>query len=195
MLSAFVVLAAIVFALVIISTRRYKKWMINYPGNRLRSPVPLTTASVILGIGLGGFLDGILLHQVFQVHEMLSNKIPATDYVGKSINMFWDGIFHLFCLLVVLTGIILLWKTARRKEIDKSGNLLAGGLLVGWALFNIVEGIIDHQVLKLHNVIELSPDHSPGNYGFLVISFIMLCVGALIIKKKPALNTQSAGQE
>lgn len=40
---------------------------------------------------------------------MLAAKIPATDYIGKSVNMFWDGIFHFFCLVVVLVGIVMLW--------------------------------------------------------------------------------------
>lgn len=100
---------------------------------------------------MGGFVDGIFLHQILQVHEMLSNKISALDYIGKSVNMFWDGIFHAFCFIVVLIGIILLWKLLKRKDVDHSGNLFAGGLLLGWGLFNIVEGIIDHQLLKLHN--------------------------------------------
>jgi uncharacterized membrane protein len=32
-----------------------------------------TTAGILLGIGLGGFVDGIALHQIFQWHNMLSN--------------------------------------------------------------------------------------------------------------------------
>lgn len=137
---------------------------------------------MVLGIGLGGFIDGIILHQLLQVHEMLSNKIPATDYIGKSINMFWDGIFHFFCLIVVIIGVILLWKLVKRKDVSHSGNLLAGGLLSGWGIFNIVEGIIDHQLLQLHNVVELSPNHAIGNYGFLGVSVIMIIAGYLIIR-------------
>ncbi|RYF47809.1 MAG: DUF2243 domain-containing protein, partial [Cytophagaceae bacterium] len=102
---------------------------------------------MVIGIGLGGFIDGIVLHQILQWHEMLSAKIPNTEYVGKSINMFWDGIFHFFCLLVTLVGIVLLWKLLKRNDINRSGKLLSGGLLLGWGLFNIVEGVIDHHLL------------------------------------------------
>lgn len=87
-------------------------------------PVPLSLAATITGIGMGGFVDGIFLHQILQVHEMLSNKISALDYIGKSVNMFWDGIFHAFCFIVVLIGIILLWKLLKRKDVDHSGNCL-----------------------------------------------------------------------
>lgn len=182
MLSAFVVLAFIVVALSVVAAKRHRSWLQKYPGVSVLSPVPLTTASTVLGIGLGGFIDGIVLHQILQVHEMLSNKIPATDYVGKSVNMFWDGIFHAFCLLVVLTGLVLLWQLMWRKDADRSGKLLAAGLLFGWGIFNIVEGIIDHQILRLHNVVEYAHNHNEGNYLFLGISVVMLLIGYWLVR-------------
>ena len=35
--------------------------------------MPLIIAGIFLGLGLGGFVDGILLHQILQWHHMLSN--------------------------------------------------------------------------------------------------------------------------
>lgn len=177
MLSPFIVLSVIVVALTALSTRSHKARLAANPGAVVLSPVPLTTASVVLGIGFGGFVDGIVLHQILQVHEMLSNKIPATDYVGKSVNMFWDGIFHAFCLLVVIVGVTLLWKLLGRKDADCSAKLLAAGGLMGWGTFNLVEGVLNHQILELHNVIEYASDHAPGNYAFLGASLVMLIAG------------------
>ena len=184
MLSAFIVLTVIVVILTRMWSKRHKTKVAAAPNVQLLSPVPLTTASMILGIGIGGFIDGIVFHQILQLHAMLSNKIPTTDYIGKSVNMFWDGIFHFFCLLVVLTGLILMWKLLFRKDADPSGKLFGGGLLLGWGLFNIVEGVINHQVLKLHNVIEFSLNHDIGNFTFLGISVVFLVVGYLIVHKR-----------
>ena len=181
MLSAFIVLAVVVAALTAITAKRHRKRLIANPGLPMLSPVPLTTASMVLGIGLGGFLDGIVLHQVLQWHEMLSAKIPATEYVGKSVNMFWDGVFHFFCLVVVLVGVVLLWKLLWRKDVDRSGKLLGGGLLLGWGLFNIIEGVIDHHILKLHNVMELAANHDPANLIFLGLSVVMLIIGYALV--------------
>lgn len=186
MLSAFFVLAAVVALLAFLNRRRYKTYTTNNPSVNHLSPVPLTTAAIILGIGIGGFLDGIVLHQILQWHEMLSNKIPATNYIGKSVNMFWDGIFHAFTLVVTFTGIILLWKLLHQKNINRSGYLLSGGLLIGWGLFNLIEGMIDHQLLKLHNVNELSDKPQAWNFGFLVISVLLLLIGYFLIKKSIA---------
>jgi len=184
MLSAFIVLAIVVGILTALTNKRHSARVAANPNVQLLSPVPLTTASMVLGIGLGGFIDGIVLHQILQWHEMLSNKIPATDYIGKSVNMFWDGIFHAFCLVVVLIGTILLWKLLKRKDIDTSGKLFSGGLILGWGLFNIAEGVIDHHLLKLHNVMELSSNHDLANIAFLGISIIMIVIGYLLVNQR-----------
>ena len=166
MLSAFIVLAIVVAVLSAVSAKRHRSRIQINSG--LLTPVPLTTAATVL-------------HQILQWHEMLSFRIPTTDIVGKSVNMFWDGVFHAFCLVVVLIGVVLLWNLLGRKDIDRSGKLLAGGMLLGWGLFNIVEGIIDHHILKLHNVFELAVNHGPANYIFLGISVVMIIVGFALV--------------
>jgi uncharacterized membrane protein len=35
-----------------------------------------TVAGILIGIGMGGFVDGIVLHQMAQWHNMLSNIVP-----------------------------------------------------------------------------------------------------------------------
>lgn len=183
MLSAFIAIAVIVAILSVLTAKRHRANVSKYSNRQLLTPVPLATTAMILGIGAGGFIDGIVLHQILQWHEMLSNKIPATDYVGKSVNMFWDGIFHAFTLLVTLVGIILLWKLLYRKDINRSGYLLSGGMLLGWGLFNIVEGLIDHHWLKLHNVREISSNPEMWNFGFLGLSVILILVGIALTRK------------
>lgn len=190
MLSAFLILAILVVFLTYLSNKNYAKILILNSGSKLLNPVPLTTAAIVLGIGIGGFIDGIVFHQILQWHEMISNKIPPITIEAKSVNMFWDGIFHTFNLIVVVTGMLLLWKTLHRKDIDKSGSLLAGGLLWGWGLFNLVEGIIDHHLLKLHNVREITHNIDIWNYGFLFFSVLILTTGYLLTHKKLILRNK-----
>ncbi|MBB3911141.1 DUF2243 domain-containing protein [Sphingomonas desiccabilis] len=117
---------------------------------------PLLSAGLALGIGMGGFVDGIVFHQILQFHNMLSARIPNTDYVGAKVNMVWDGFFHAGVWTITAIGIALLWRAGRREGADLSGGLLAGSLLIGWGLFNLVEGVIDHHLLQLHHVYEPS---------------------------------------
>lgn len=182
MLLAFIVLGAIVAALVWIAKRLEKYRRARHPD--VKSMVPLSCAATILGIGLGGFIDGVVLHQILQWHEMLSNKIPPDTLLNKSVNMFWDGIFHAFCLLVTLTGVYLLFGVLRKPHAALSYKLLNGGLLLGWGLFNLVEGVIDHQLLKLHNVREITDNVLAWNYGFLVFSLLLIAAGTLLISRQ-----------
>lgn len=113
---------------------------------------PLVGAGMVLGIGLGGFVDGILLHQILQWHNMLSSERPPTDLISMKYNMVWDGLFHALTWTMCAIGIGLLFSAGRRGDVPWSGRLLLGSLVAGWGLFNFVEGLIDHQLLGLHHV-------------------------------------------
>ena len=132
---------------------------------------------------MGGFVDGILLHQILQWHQMVSAKLPPDTVINKEVNMFWDGIFHSFTWLTTALGIYLLWRVAYHGRAPLSNRIFGGSLLLGFGLFNIVEGIIDHHILVLHNVREISTNQSAWNYGFLIISAIMLVVGWLLVQR------------
>lgn len=177
MLSAFIVLAIIIAIFSWLATRRYQNRLLANPALVEPNALPLMAAATVLGIGLGGFIDGIVLHQILQWHEMLTNKLPADTLVNKSINMFWDGIFHLFTLITTIIGVFLLWNLLHKENINTSKYLLWGGLSMGWGLFNLVEGIIDHQLLKLHNVREWSTNQELWNYGFLAFGLLLVILG------------------
>jgi uncharacterized membrane protein len=112
-------------------------------------------AGIFLGLGLGGFFDGIVLHQILQWHHMLTSAgFPADSVDNLRVNTFWDGLFHASTYVFVVVGVLLLWRSAHRRHLWWSGRLLAGSMLLGFGLFNVVEGLVDHQVLGLHHVNE-----------------------------------------
>ncbi len=181
MLSAFIVIGLVKAALTWLAVKRYRQL---FEGNNLLlNPVPLLSAGGVLGIGLGGFADGIVFHQVLQWHEMLTAKIPADNFVNKSVNMFWDGIFHSFVLLATLLGIYLLFRVLHRPTVVKDGRLLSGGMLAGWGMFNLIEGIIDHHILKLHNVYEYTMFRDWYNYGFLLSGVLLIALGWMLSRR------------
>lgn len=120
----------------------------------LSDPRPLIAAGTLLGIGMGGFVDGIVLHQILQVHNMLSAKYPPTTLANVEINMVWDGLFHAFTWILTAVGLAMLWKAGQKREVPWSTKMLVGSLIQGWGIFNLVEGIIDHHILGIHHVIE-----------------------------------------
>ena len=134
------------------------------PTIRLRS-----MAGIILGIGLGGFVDGILLHQIVHWHNMGSAKLAPVTLAALRDNKRWDGFFHGAVWLVTVVGVYQLLADARRGVALPTHRAFTGQLLLGWGAFNLVEGIIDHHVLGLHHVRDL-PMHVPAyDWVFLII--------------------------
>lgn len=117
-----------------------------------------TAAGILFGLGLGGFFDGIVLHQILQWHHMLTSAgWPADNVHDLKVNTLWDGIFHASTYVFVVAGLVVLWRRAQRTHLWWSGRMLVGSMLLGFGIFNVVEGIIDHQILGLHHVNETVP--------------------------------------
>ena len=112
---------------------------------------------------------------------MVSNQLAIDTVVGKAVNMFWDGIFHAVALVAVVIAFISLVRLLKKKNINPSYKLAWGGALAGWGIFNFVEGIIHHHIIKLHNVNEFAMNQDIWNYGFLVSGVIFMAVGFSII--------------
>jgi uncharacterized membrane protein len=140
---------------------------------------PLVAAGLLIGAGLGGFVDGILFHQILQLHGMLSARLPMHILANAKINMFWDGLFHVLTWLSTAFGIALLWRAARRQEVPWSGRTFVGALLGGWGVFNFVEGLIDHHLLGIHHVVE-SLGLSGYDYAFLASGVVLMAVGYML---------------
>lgn len=117
-----------------------------------------TAAGIFFGLGLGGFFDGIVLHQILQWHHMFTSAGYPPDSVSNlKFNTLWDGLFHASTYVFVVIGLVLLWRAAHRRHLWWSGRMLAGSMLMGFGLFNVVEGIVDHHVLQIHHVNETVP--------------------------------------
>lgn len=145
--------------------------------------VPIVVFSSLLGIGMGGFVDGILLHQILQWHQMISNTLPPENLEAKNINMFWDGIFHAVTWSITLLGILLMWKTMQRKDLYFSNKVFYGGLIAGWGAFNLVDSIFNHYLFQFHNVRENIANPGLYNAGFLVFALLLLGIGWMMIRK------------
>lgn len=139
------------------------------------------SAGLLLGTGLGGFVDGIVLHQLLQWHNMLSSVRPPIDLIEMKYNMVWDGLFHAFTWLMVALGVWRLWLAGRRADVPWSGRTFVGSLVLGWGLFNTVEGLIDHQLLGIHHV-HPGADQLAWDIGFLALGLVQLGAGWAAIR-------------
>ena len=91
--------------------------------------------------------------------------------------------FMTYTWMVTLTGIICIWRALGYPGNSRSGFLLAGGLLQGWAVFNLIEGILNHHLLRLHHVREITGSTDLWNFGFLILSVLLLFIGIFISRR------------
>ncbi|MFG2606383.1 DUF2243 domain-containing protein [Streptomyces sp. NPDC048514] len=153
------------------------------------APKSLQLPGIVLGVGLGGFVDGILLHQLLQWHHMLTStnhdRIGVRYYdphtvSGLEMNTVWDGVFHTVCWLAVLTGLAILYArvTTERRRVWTS-RVLWGWILAGWGVFNLVEGLLDHQILGIHHV-HGGPHQLWWDMAFLLLGALLVAGGRLL---------------
>jgi len=92
---------------------------------------------------------------------------PPTTVAGLETNTLWDGLFHAATWVAVAVGVYILWRRTSGWRWAISGRAFIGWLLVGWGLFNLVEGVVDHHILTIHHVRDDVSDPLPWDLGFL----------------------------
>jgi uncharacterized membrane protein len=154
---------------------------------------PSKASGLLYGLGFGGFVDGILLHQILQWHHMVSHVsgYPVTTVAGLEVNTFADGLFHLATWLFVMAGAITSLRAWRTGRVAPSWSFHFGLMLAGWGIFNVVEGLVDHQVLGVHHVRDDLGAPLSWDLGFLVFG-VLLVLGGWALHRRGLREMRSA---
>ena len=139
----------------------------------------LLWTGIILGIGLVGALDEIILHQLLQWHNLYVHTTPS----GRIIS---DGLFHIVSSALLLLGALRLWTQRRRISQVGSARPLTAGVLLGMGGFNLYDGIVQHKLLQLHPVREGVANQLPYDLAFNGIAIGLLLVGWLLWRRSSA---------
>jgi uncharacterized membrane protein len=99
-------------------------------------------------------VDGIVLHQILQWHHMVSDvgEHPTTTVAGLEANTLADGLFHALTWVFVVAASMGTLHSWRQGRIAPTWPFHSGLVLTGWGLFNVVEGLVNHQLLGVHHV-------------------------------------------
>ena len=141
-------------------------------------------AGLTLGFALGGFFDGILLHQILQWHHLLSGLEQARADLRFLI--LTDGLFHLLMYLVAGVGLWLLVKA--KHELDRpgvTGRLVSAGL-VGFGLWHVADALVSHWLLGIHRI--RTDAANPLLWDILWVcafGLVPLVIGWLIARRRP----------
>lgn len=142
----------------------------------------------MLGLGFGGFIDGIVLHQLLQWHHMVSDTddYPVSTLAGLEDNTFADGLFHVGTWVIVFAATVITLRAWQRGRLAPPWRAHFGMLLAGWGVFNLVEGLIDHQILGVHHVRDDLGGPLGWDLGFLGLGVVLVIGGLLLARSARA---------
>jgi uncharacterized membrane protein len=151
-----------------------------------------------MGVGLGGFIDGILLHQILQWHHMLTGEHGGESMktvAGLETNTLVDGFFHLATWVFVVTAMLMTVTAWQRRELAPPWRTHFGMLLAGWGVFDVVEGLIDHQILGIHHVRDDLGAPLGWDLAFLAFGALLVVAGlALAYSGQRIANDQNVAR-
>jgi uncharacterized membrane protein len=145
---------------------------------------PAWVPAFVFGMGVGGFVDGIVLHQLLQWHHLLSHTESGNTktVAGLELNTLADGVFHSAMWVLVVAAAVLTIRARQQGRLSPSWSFHTGLVLAGWGVFNVVEGLINHQLLGIHHVRDDLGGPLVWDLGFLGISVVLAAAGWLLFK-------------
>jgi uncharacterized membrane protein len=138
-------------------------------------------ATVLLGVGLGGFVDGIVLHQLLQWHHMVSSRVSMHTLHGLETNTLADGLFQALAWFATAAGLLFFWRAWRDGQAAPAARVFGGLLLLGWGLFNGADELVDHLLLGLHHVRE-DASHLAYDVPFGALALLQIWFGARLAR-------------
>jgi len=131
---------------------------------------------VVFGVGVGGLVDGFVLHQLLQWHHLWSSRTPDDTVSGLERNTLADGIFHTAMLVVLLVGVVLI--VGERAPLRTALGLT----LVGWGLFHVVDQLVFHLALGAHDIREGVANPEVYNWSFFAVGLALLVAGVSLAR-------------
>ncbi|MBM0232521.1 DUF2243 domain-containing protein [Micromonospora sp. STR1_7] len=143
----------------------------SLPSARIVDARSSTLAGVLIGIALMAAVDEIVFHQLLAWHHFYDRSTP-------SIALLSDGLLHAAELIILVGGFF--WFADLRRRRALSARLAWGGLLLGAGGFQLFDGLIDHKVLRLHQI-RYGVHLVPYDVVWNVAGAVLALAGAVLI--------------
>ena len=100
-------------------------------------------SGILFGLGLIAFLDETLFHQILGWHHFYDKS--TTD-----IGLLSDGFFHAFSWFATVGSLFMVADLRRRQAFWL--KRWVGGVLLGAGAFNLYDGIVQHKLMRIHQI-------------------------------------------
>lgn len=141
------------------------------------------TATIFLGIGLMAAIDEIVFHQILAWHHFFDRSTPA-------IALLSDGLLHAAELLMLAAGFYLFVQLIRRRAVSRLHAW--AGLFLGAGGFQLFDGIVDHKILRLHQV-RYVDNLLVYDLAWNAFGALLLAIGFVVWRKARSSHASSYG--
>lgn len=131
------------------------------------APRPVVFGWLLVGFALGGFFDGILLHQILQWHHLLSGLDGASS-ANLPFQIMMDGVFHLLMYVLGMFGMVLILR-GRADGATLGTSRILQLTLIGFAAWHILDAVLSHWLLGIHRIRQDSAQPLFWDLAWLVI--------------------------
>ncbi len=145
---------------------------------RSGSPSRTAVSGALLGVGLAGFVDEAVFHQILHWHHFYDRSTLDAGLVS-------DGFFHAFTWFATVAGLFLLGNL--RHAADVSWPRWWGGVLAGAGAFQLYDGLVHHKLLRLHQV-RYGVELTPYDVSWNLAGAVLLAAGVVLLlrTRRPA---------
>ena len=131
------------------------------------------TAGVFCGVGVAGFVDETVFHQLLHWHHFWDGGSTDAGLVS-------DGLFHAGSWICLVAG--LFWFADQRRRATLVTRAWAAGILLGAGGFQLYDGLVQHLIFHLHQI-RYGVNITPYNIAWNVLAGVILILGALLLRR------------
>ncbi len=98
---------------------------------------------MLLGVAVMAAVDEIIFHQILGWHHFYDKATPAIGLIS-------DGLLHAAELIALVAGLFMLLDLQRQRCLFRPAAW--AGFFLGAGGFQLFDGIVNHKVLRLHQI-------------------------------------------
>ncbi len=146
-------------------------------------------AGYLIGLALGGFFDGIVLHQLLQWHHLLSG-LETEAARDLRFQIVADGVFHAAMYAVAAVGLWMLYRSRKEFTDGRADRNLLADVLIGFGAWHVIDAVLDHWVLGIHRIRMDVANPLVWDIGWLVLFGLPPLIAGLLMKRRYPRATQ-----
>lgn len=129
--------------------------------------------AVMVGVGVAGTLDEVLLHQLLRWHHFY-------DRSSATMGVVTDGLFHMFSTVMLAWGG---WLLLKEQSWRLSHTRAAwGAVFLGAGGFNLYDGTLQHKLFRFHQVRGGARNQLPYDVAFIGAAVVVMLVGVVLLR-------------